>query len=420
MPPVTADAIAAGLNNREFVLYYQPKVSLISTGITGAEALVRWHRRDGAVLSAADFIPVAQQSGLLRPLTLQLFPQLVSDLAGSGLENLFRVSFNVSSCDLEERSLTALILDALASGRLPPAALELEITETQALQAAPCVLRNVQALTEAGIGLAMDDFGIGYSSIDTLSQWPFTSIKLDQGIVERMLASPKNATIVRSSIRLGHELGMEVVAEGVETVAQHDFLVEAGCGVAQGFLISRALPLDQFKAFCAAAGKCRGLPVGLVHMAIVDHVQWRRQMASFAIRRACLPPEAPLRQSDGHPTLCITKCALGRWYFGEGRYFAGTPMYHALDAPHRRLHEIGARIVKRIRAGACQADIAPLMLELKQVSLILIGLLEDIEDAGFETLFTPPAQHALPAAAVPVHERIPLGGGEAHRDAWRA
>lgn len=161
--------------------------------------------------------------------------------------------------------------------------------------------------------------------------------------------------------------------------------------MAQGFLISRALPLDAFKAFCAAASKCRGLPVGLVHMAIVDHVQWRRQMASYAIRRAALPPDAPLRQSGGHPTLCVTKCALGRWYLGEGRYFAGTPMYQALDAPHRRLHEIGARIVDRVRAGASQTDIAPPMRELKEISLILIGLLEDIEDAGFETLFTPPA-----------------------------
>ena len=389
MTIVTADDIACGLNNREFVLYYQPKVSLISNRIVGAEALVRWRRRDGQVLPASMFIPVAEQARLLRPLTLQLFPQLVNDLAGSGLEHLFRVSFNVSSCDLEERTLTALILEAVASGRLPPTALELEITETQALQAAPCVLHNVQALTEAGIGLAMDDYGIGYSSIDTLSQWPFTSIKLDQGIVERMLDSPKNATIVRSSIRLGHELGMEVVAEGVETVPQHDFLVEAGCGVAQGFLISRALPLEGFKAFCAAASTCRGLPVGLVHMAIVDHVQWRRQMASFAIRRAALPPDAPLRRSGGHPTLCFTKCALGRWYFGEGRYFAGTPMYGALDAPHRRLHDIGALIVERIRRGAGPADIAPLMRELKQVSLVLVGLLEDLEDAGLETLFTP-------------------------------
>lgn len=391
MSIVSREEIAGALRRREFVLYYQPKVSLTSNRIVGAEALVRWQRPDGTLLPASAFIGAIERAGLLKSLTRRLLPQLVHDLVDGGLAEQFQVSFNVCSCDLENSTLTTMILDAIVRGGLPPAALELEITKTQALQAAPCVLYNVQALTEAGIGLAMDDYGIGYSSIDTLSQWPFTTIKLDQGIVVRMLDSPKNATIVRSSIRLGHELGLEVVAEGVETVAQHDFLVEAGCGVAQGFLISRALPLEGFKAFCAAAGKCRGLPVGLVHMAIVDHVQWRRQLASFAIRRASLPPDAPLRQSAGHPTLCVTKCSLGRWYLNEGRYFAGTPTYHALDAPHRRLHEIGARIVERIRAGASQADITPLMSELKQQSLILIGLLEDIEDAGFESLFTPAA-----------------------------
>ena len=172
-------------------------------------------------------------------------------------------------------------------------------------------------------------------------------------------------------------------------------------------MISRALPLDAFKAFCATANKCRGLPVGLVHMAIVDHVQWRRQMASYAIRRAALPPNAPLRQSGGHPTLCVTKCALGRWYLGEGRYFSGTPMYQALDAPHRKLHEIGTHIVERIRAGASLADIAQPMRELKRVSLILIGLLEDIEDAGFETLFTPPATNGRSAPTLAAQEGDP-------------
>jgi hypothetical protein len=159
------------------------------------------------------------------------------------------------------------------------------------------VLSNIRALSDAGVGLAMDDYGIGYSSMDTLSQWPFTTIKLDQGIVERMLDSSKNATIVRSSIRLAHELGLEVVAEGVETLPQHDFLVEAGCRIAQGYLLSRPLPLDEFKAFCAHPSRCRGLPVGLVHMAIVDHVQWRREMASYAIQRSGLPSDSPLRPS---------------------------------------------------------------------------------------------------------------------------
>jgi EAL domain-containing protein (putative c-di-GMP-specific phosphodiesterase class I) len=332
-------------------------------------------------------VPVAERERLINRLTLQLLPLLIGDLVNNGLADDLCVSFNVSTCDLEDNALTGAILDAIGTARLPPAALELEITETQALHSGPEVLSNIRALSEAGVGLAMDDYGIGYSSMDTLSEWPFTTIKLDQGIVERMLDSSKNATIVRSSIRLAHELGLEVVAEGVETLPQHDFLVEAGCRIAQGFLLSRPLPLAEFKAFCAHPSRCRGLPVGLVHMAIVDHVQWRREMASYAIQRSGLPPDSKLRQADTYPALCLTQCALGKWYEGEGRHFSNLPVFRDLDAPHRGLHDVGARIVARIRAGAGPDEMAPLLLELKQVSVTLIRILEDLEDSGLEALF---------------------------------
>ncbi|MFL6634712.1 MAG: EAL domain-containing protein [Massilia sp.] len=387
MVNVTAEDLLGGLRNNEFILYYQPKASLITNRIVGAEALVRWRRPDGTILSPGAFVPVAERERLLNRLTLQLLPQLIDDLVDHGLAEQLRVSFNVSSDDLEDPVLTRAILDAIRSRRLPPAALELEITETQALRSGPEVLGNVRALSEAGVGLAMDDYGIGYSSMDTLSQWPFTTIKLDQGIVERMLDSSKNATIVRSSIRLAHELGLEVVAEGVETVLQHDFLVEAGCRIVQGFLLSPPLPLSEFKAFCALPARRRGLPVGLIHMAIVDHVQWRRDMASFALQRSGLPAVSPLRQMDTHPALCLTECALGRWYAGEGRHFADLPMFCDLDAPHRGLHDVGARLVACIRAGAGPDEMAPLLFELKQVSIELIRILEDLEDSGLEALF---------------------------------
>lgn len=393
MGTITGDDVAEGLDRDEFILHYQPKASLINNRIVGAEALARWQRPDGVLLAPAAFIPVAERSGLINALTLQLLPKLFRDVRLKGLDQSLCVSFNVTARDLEDSVLADRILHAIAHQKLPPEALELEITETQALQAGAPVLRNVEALAEAGVGLAMDDYGIGYSSIDTLSRWPFTSIKLDQGIVGRMLASSKNATIVRSSIRLGHELGLNVVAEGVEEAAQHDFLVEAGCQVAQGYLVSRPLPLDDFDVFRQNIGKCRGMPIGLVHMAIVDHVQWRRQMVSFAIQRAALPSDAPVRQSDGYPALCLNKCALGKWYIGEGRYFADIPTYRDLDAPHRKLHDLGGQIVGEVRSGADLRRIVPLLHELKGVSTTLLSLLEDLEDAGLEALYTsPPAE----------------------------
>lgn len=390
MAAVTESEIEQGLRNGEFILYYQPKASLLTNRIVGAEALARWRRPDGTLVLPGAFIPVAERSDLIKQLTLQLLPRLMQDLSEKRLGKEICMSFNVSARDLEDATLTETILNVIAQRGLPPGALELEITETQALQGGQRMLANVQDLGEAGVGLAMDDYGIGYSSIDTLSQWPFTTIKLDQGIVGRMHNSTKNATIVRSSIRLGHELGLNVVAEGVETPAQHYFLVEAGCRVAQGYLVSHPLPIDEFEVFRQNIAKCRGMPIGLVHMAIVDHVQWRRQMVSYAIQRSALPSDSPIRQLEGYPPLCLSKCALSRWYISEGSYFADTPLYHAIDAPHRTLHAVGARIVEQVRAGLCLRDMVPLLYEFKQVSTNLIRLLDELEDEGLEALYTAP------------------------------
>ncbi|MGF6272596.1 EAL domain-containing protein (putative c-di-GMP-specific phosphodiesterase class I) [Massilia sp. UYP11] len=398
MVRVTTSDIAQGLRNREFILHYQPKASLVTDRIVGAEALARWQRPDGTMLPPATFIEVAEHSGLIKELTMQLLSTLVHDLVGKHLEEGLHFSLNVTARDLEDALVTRAILDAVLQYGLSPTTLELEITETQALQGGASMLWNVQELADVGVGLAMDDYGIGYSSMDTLSQWPFTTIKLDKGIIGRMLDSAKNATIVRSSIRLGHELGLTVVAEGVETPEQHDFLVEAGCKVAQGYLISRPLPLDQFDLFRRDNGKRRGMPIGLVHMAIVDHIQWRRQMVSYVIQRAALPADSPLRQMDGYPAMGVTKCALGAWYVGDGRYFADTPMYQAIDAPHRALHEAGARLIERVRAGAALADMMPLLYECKQASATLIRLLEDLEDEGLAALYAAPPDYSTPPA----------------------
>lgn len=386
MPGITEAEIVQGLRNKEFILYYQPKASLITNRIVGAEALARWRRPDGSIATPAAFLPAMQDPKRLRALTLALLSQLMHDMDNT-LGADIRISFNVSVGDFEDDTLSQTLLDAIHEHLLLPTSLELEITETQALQAGDALLGRIQCLIDAGISLAMDDFGVGYSSIDTLSRLPFTTIKLDQGIVGRMLDSDKDATIVRSSIRLGHELGMEVVAEGVETQGQRDVLIEAGCKLMQGYLLSPALPVEAFRAFRSDYGTSTLVPVGLIHLALVDHVQWRRQMVSYAIQRATLPRDCPARKADGFPQMSVTHCALGRWYFGEGCHFAVMPIYQAIDAPHRELHRIGTAIIEQIRNGATLAELAGLLSTLKAVSTSLIRLLEDLEDAGLQELY---------------------------------
>lgn len=387
MQSITEVDLAEGLRNREFLLHYQPKFSLVTNEIVGAEALARWRRPDGMLLPPSAFIPLAERTGAIKELTLQLLARLVHDLDSAGLDQSLCVSLNVTAQDFEDDMLTNALLDAIAAGALRPCSLELEITETQALSGGTRVQEQLRLLTDTGIGLAMDDYGIGYSSIDTLSQWPFTTIKLDQGIIGRMLASSKDATIVRSSIRLGHELGVTVVAEGVEALVQQDFLAEAGCRLVQGYLVSSPLPLDEFQLFRHHNHRCHRISPGLAHMALIDHVQWRRQMLRYAIRAASLPPSHPIRQSETHPILCENSCAFGRWYVDAGDSAVVTASYRELAAPHADLHRLGKQIVDRVRSDATFEDIAPILFDLKQVSNELVRLLEDLEDAGLHVLY---------------------------------
>jgi hypothetical protein len=295
----------------------------------------------------------------------------------------------VSARDFDDLGLTRKIALAVEKGMLDPSAIEIEITETEALAGGVALIRNLSTLHQAGIALTMDDYGTGYSSIDTLSKWPFSTIKLDQGLVGRMLDSSKNATIVRSSIRLGHELDINVIAEGVETAEQCQFLLEAGCTLAQGYFISQPLPLEEFAAFHAHHTPFTGFPIGLVHMAILDHVQWRRQIVRHIIRCAQLDPGDQLRFQQGYPELCMTKCFLGRWYFRQDGAFSDQAIFLAIDVPHRKLHELGANLVEQVQAGAQLHDVAPLLHDLNECSKVLLGLLQALEEAGIAELHRP-------------------------------
>jgi EAL domain-containing protein (putative c-di-GMP-specific phosphodiesterase class I) len=379
---ITETDIREGLRHNEFFFHYQPKISLVTGRIVGAEALIRWIKPDGSTRRPSEFIPLAEQSPLIKEITSHMFPRLITDMLTLRDMEPVPVSFNVSARDFEDRVLARQILEAVRKHRIEPEAIEVEITETEALAGGDHVMNNMSLLCEAGIGLAMDDYGIGYSSIDTLSRWPFTTIKLDQGMIGRMLESEKNATIVRSSIRLGHELDINVVAEGVETKEQYQFLLEAGCKTGQGYLMSKPLPLDQFIAFEEQESLCPCIPIGLIHMAIMDHIQWRRQIVSHVLKHAQLPPDSPSRHSAGYPALSCRECSLGQWYFGEGRIFSNQTEFVALDDSHRRLHDIGSNLVERVKAGAPLSDITPLLKELSKCSMRMLGLLEALEDVG--------------------------------------
>jgi diguanylate cyclase len=224
----------------ELVLHYQPKVRLADGEICGLEALVRWQHPQRGLLQPADFLPAAEQSGLIEPLTAWVLRQALIDQTGwTAIGQSWPVAVNVSARNLETPGFPNFVAGLLAEHGTPPGQLMVEVTETALAADAEAAARTVVDLTGLGIGVAIDDFGIGYTSLSQLRSLPVTEVKIDRAFVSYLDQDPQNQAIVRSVIALAHGLGCRVVAEGVETTQVSDWLTAAGCDEAQGYLFSR-------------------------------------------------------------------------------------------------------------------------------------------------------------------------------------
>jgi EAL domain-containing protein (putative c-di-GMP-specific phosphodiesterase class I)/GGDEF domain-containing protein len=230
-------------------VHYQPQVSLRTGHCTSAEALLRWSRPSGAV-SPAVVAGIAERTDLLHPLTLLILNVALRHAAGfrRGGQPV-RVSVNVSPKLIGDEELPELVTQLIETWNLPADALTLEVTEGAVFSDVPRAEEMLKRLKAHGVRLAMDDFGTGYSSLAQFKRFPFDEIKLDKLFVQNLCASEGDARIVRAVIDLAHAFGMEVVAEGVEDEPTLEQLREMGCDLAQGFLIAKALPEADFRAW---------------------------------------------------------------------------------------------------------------------------------------------------------------------------
>ena len=375
----TLQAIQQALQRGEFIYYYQPKVSMVSGRISGAEALLRWRKPDGSMAYPNEFIPVAESTGFITEITIGMLEQLVVDVARvRSVETGLVVSFNASARDFEDHRFVTALFRLVDRGRLAAEEIEVEVTESAALAGKAGLVEQLQQLRNRRVALAMDDFGAGYASIDALSRLPFTSLKLDNGVVRRMHASEKDARIVSSNIRMAHNLGFEVVAEGVETENTYHQLQQAGCSHAQGYWIGRPMPLEEFLAFAASGQSWPESAIGLVHMAALDHIEWRK----FIIDKLLLTKRLrlPLSEDDvRHCQIAPTECLLGRWYDGPGRQLEGMAEYSELGRAHIELHACAAHIFELLSADTASAQLASAIRELSEHSTGVIGRLQALE-----------------------------------------
>ena len=243
--------LQSAIENGQLWLAYQPQVDLISGRIVGAEALLRWTHPTRGMVSPADFIPVAESSDLILSIGEWIIGQICRQSRtwqNHGMAQL-QVGFNVSGVQFRRADLYGQVVAMLAASGLPNDAIDIEVTETVAMERTSQVQENFGRLTSDGISISMDDFGTGYSSLSNLNAFPVKRLKVDGSFVAGIGQKRDAEKIVEAIVSLGQSLGMRVVAEGVETEAQAKFLKERGCDEIQGYLVSKPLPPNDFVSF---------------------------------------------------------------------------------------------------------------------------------------------------------------------------
>ncbi|RXF72062.1 putative bifunctional diguanylate cyclase/phosphodiesterase [Hansschlegelia zhihuaiae] len=232
----------------EFELHFQPQVALGTGRIVGAETLIRWRRENGDIIAPGEFLPRAEENGLIVPINNWVLREACAQAAAWTRQGLppLRIAVNLSGVQFRKVDIENLVAEALEQSGLEPGRLELELTETILLQDTGTVVKQLEALRAKGVTFSIDDFGTGYSSLAYVKHFPVDRLKIDRSFIGNLKSDANDAAIVRAIVNLGHSLDLEVIAEGVETAAQVAHLRAEGCDEVQGFYFGRPMPSDMF------------------------------------------------------------------------------------------------------------------------------------------------------------------------------
>jgi EAL domain-containing protein (putative c-di-GMP-specific phosphodiesterase class I) len=252
----------AGTDGRSFRLHYQPQIGFRDNTVFGAEALLRWRDPELGEIAPTQFIPVAEESGLIVGIGNWVLREAIRQCATWNAKGLSLVmAVNVSALQFQQSDFVDGVARALNENGLPPGQLELELTESILIHDVAETMRRLEALAALGVRLAIDDFGTGYSSLSYLKRFPIHKLKIDRSFVNDLPDDDSDAAIVNAIIHMAGALRLRVIAEGVETAMQRDFLVAAGCDEYQGYLCSPAIDAISFEELARGIGLA-GTPTG--------------------------------------------------------------------------------------------------------------------------------------------------------------
>jgi EAL domain-containing protein (putative c-di-GMP-specific phosphodiesterase class I) len=274
------------VTGQEFVLHYQPRINLETGAIIGAEALIRWRHPERGLVPPAQFVPIAEDCGLIVPIGQWVLHEACRQTRAwqDAGQRPLPVSVNISAVELKANGFLEGIRGVLQKTHLEPRYLELELTETVLMAHAETTTPVLQALKAMGMQLAVDDFGTGYSSLSYLAQFPIDTLKIDQSFIHRITADPDGAPIITAVISMGKSLKHRVIAEGVETQEQFAFLRAQGCGEGQGYYFSRPLAAEQFATLLGTG---------------ISETAWARHMSQTPVEREVTPRKLNRRKVHG-------------------------------------------------------------------------------------------------------------------------
>ena len=258
-------ALYRALDRRELRLFHQPILDISTGEVSGFEALMRWQQADGTIVSPAEFIPIAEETGTIVPIgawaLLEALTQLRSWIDDGICSPDATMSVNVSPRQLSDPNLTSVIAEAISRSGVRPEQLWVEITESLMISDPESALARLQTIRDLGARLALDDFGTGYSSLSLLQRFPLQRLKIDRAFVRGIADNPSDQALVRTIIAMGHSLKLDMVAEGVETLSQLRVLDELNCQKAQGFLISHPVPAEAMRTTVAGLERMSSFPL---------------------------------------------------------------------------------------------------------------------------------------------------------------